>query len=116
MTTETLERQITQASNDPAWERIQALSDELIATAELGDWTRMLSLENEWLNSIKQFIISHQTKKQAKKEAVSVDYLDNILDINQELYQQCAVSKSRLTRDINATRACNSEFKKVKVG
>lgn len=110
MAISTLRKQTTMNIQDPAWMRIQSLSDELVATAEAGDWTRLLVLENEWLESIKNFVIDHQAQK---NQDLSVDYLENLLQINDDLYQQCKSSRTQLENDITSIRTAKQSMKLV---
>lgn len=100
-----------QGPSGPLWERIQALSDEMIETAKAGDWSHLLVLENEWLDSIKKFIVDYQSQK---AEEASVDYLEDLLDINNELYQQCKQSRQSIESKIVNIRNAKQGMSKVK--
>lgn len=87
------------------WQRIQHLSNELIETAEAGDWTALLRLENEWLKNIKQFVETHREQvKQPQAGTLSVAHLESLLGINDDLYQQCQQSRANAANQIDAIR------------
>lgn len=119
-------------------DRIQRLSDELIATAEAGDWTRLLELENEWLSNIKTFIVAHkqeqqlqaqqqlqvqqqkpqqqlkeqkteQKKDQQQQTPLPLNYLENLLKMNSTLYRQCQQSRETLVKTVDDIRQTQPE-------
>lgn len=96
---------------DPAWNRIQALSDELVETAESGDWTRLLVLENEWLESIKKYIVDKQAQD---NDTLPVEYIESLLSINNDLYTQCKQAKDTVETNIIDIRKAKKGIKQVK--
>ena len=68
-------------------------------------------LENEWLEQIKKFVVDYQSRKSS---SLSVNYLENLLDINQQLYQQCQTSREELEENMQHVQRAKHGLQQVK--